>query len=82
VENEDIFGKFRRRNEPLSYYWKAVKSAMDSPILITNTLQNRFWPSSRFGPSIEDEFHDDNTIYEKYTEDAPFVGHRRNRLAP
>ena len=28
MANKDTSGEFRRRNEPLSYYWMAVRSAM------------------------------------------------------
>jgi hypothetical protein len=42
MANEDISGKFRRRNEPLSYYWRAVMSAMDAAISVQRTLQNGF----------------------------------------
>jgi hypothetical protein len=38
-ENEDIFGEFRRRNEPLSYYWRAIRSAMPSQISVTGTYR-------------------------------------------
>jgi hypothetical protein len=82
MANEDISGEFRRRNEPLSYYWRAVRSVMASDISVLETLHGRFWPSSRFGLDVEDEFMDDGTIREEYAEDAPFVGRRRDRLAP
>jgi hypothetical protein len=35
---------------------------MASKILVPQTLQNGFWPSSRFNPAIEDEFMDDGTL--------------------
>jgi hypothetical protein len=38
MANEDISGKFRRHNEPLSYYWRAVTSVMDAAILVPQTL--------------------------------------------
>jgi hypothetical protein len=82
MANEDIFGEFRRRNEPLSYYWRAVRSAMASDISVSETLRGGFWPSSRFGPDVEDEFMDDGTVREEYVEDAPFVGRRCIRPAP
>jgi hypothetical protein len=47
---------------------------MASDILVSETLCGGFWPSSRFGLDVEDEFMDDNTICEEYAEDAPFVG--------
>jgi hypothetical protein len=82
MANEDISGEFRRRNEPLSYYWRVVRSAMASDISVSETLRGGFWPSSRFGLDLEDEFMDDGTVREEYAEDAPFVGRRRDRPAP
>jgi hypothetical protein len=64
-EKNDIFGEFKRWKEPLSYYWRAVRSGMASQILVLQTLQNGFWPTSMFGPTIEDEFMDDNIICEE-----------------
>jgi hypothetical protein len=82
MANEDISGEFRRQNEPLSYYWRAVTSAMDAAISVPQTLQNGFWPSSRFAPTVEDEYMDDDTVREEYAEDALFVGRRRDRPPP
>jgi hypothetical protein len=82
MANEDISGEFRRRNEPLSYYWRMVRSAMASDISVSETLRGGFWPSSIFGLDLEDEFMDDGTVHEEYAEDAPFVGRRRDRPAP
>jgi hypothetical protein len=82
MANEDTSGEFRRRNEPLSYYWRAVKPAMASDISVSETLRGGFWPSSKFGLDVEDEFMDDSTVREEYAEDAPFVGRRRDRPAP
>jgi hypothetical protein len=75
MANKDTFGEFRRRNELLSYYWRAVRSAMALDISVSETLRGGFWPSSRFGLDVEDEFMDDGIIREEYAEDAPFVGH-------
>jgi hypothetical protein len=52
--NEDLSGEFQRRNEPLSYYWRAVKSALPLPLRVRDSLQSGFWPSSTFGPALED----------------------------
>jgi hypothetical protein len=82
MANEDISGEFRRWNEPLSYYWRAVRYVMASDISISETLRGEFWPSSRFGLDVEDEFMDDDTVHEEYVEDALFVGRRRDRPAP
>jgi hypothetical protein len=42
MANEDIFGEFKRQNEPLSYYWRAVTSTIHAAILAPQTLQNGF----------------------------------------
>jgi hypothetical protein len=65
MANEDISGEFRIRNEPLSYYWRAVRFAMASDIFVSETLRGGFWPSSRFGLDVEDEFMDDDTVHEE-----------------
>jgi hypothetical protein len=65
MANKDISGEFRRRNEPLSYYWRVVRSTMASDISISETLYGEFWPSSRFGLDVEDEFMDDGTVREE-----------------
>jgi hypothetical protein len=80
--NEDISGEFRRRNEPLSYYWRVVRSVVASDISVLKSLRGGFWPSSRFGSDVEDEFMDDGTVREEYAEDAPFVECRRDHSAP
>jgi hypothetical protein len=82
MANEDIFGEFRRWNEPLSYYWRAVRSLMASEISVSETLHGGFWSSSRFGLDVEDKFMDDGTVREEYAKDAPFVGRRHNRPGP
>ena len=79
---EDISDEFRSQNEPLSYYWRAVRSAMASNILVLETLYGGFWPSSRFSLDVKDEFINDGTVCEEYTEDAPFVGHICDCPAP
>jgi hypothetical protein len=82
MANEDISGEFRRRNELLSYYWRAVRSTMASDISVLETLHGGFWTSSRYGLDVEDEFMDDGTVREEYAEDAPFVGCRLDCPAP
>ena len=82
MANEDIFGEFRRQNEPLSYYWKVVRSAMALDISVSETLHSGFWPTSRFGLDVEDEFMDDGTVCEEYAKDAPFVGYSRDCPVP
>jgi hypothetical protein len=55
---------------------------MASDIAVSETLRGGFWPSSKFGLNVEDEFMDDGTVHEEYAEDASFVGRRRDRPAP
>jgi hypothetical protein len=55
MANEDISSEFRRQNEPLSYYWRAVMSAMDAAISVPQTLQNGFWPF-RVGRNVYDGY--------------------------
>ena len=57
-------------------------SAMDAALSILQTLQNRFWLSSKFTPIVEDEYMDDGTVYEEYAKDAPFVGQRHDCPPP
>jgi hypothetical protein len=54
---------------------------MASLISEMETLQDGFWPSSSFGPAIEDEFLDDGIIKEECLEDAPFAGCKRDHSA-
>jgi hypothetical protein len=51
-------------------------------ISVLETLRSGFWPSSRFGLNVEDEFMDDDIVREEYAEDAPFVGRRCDCPAP
>jgi hypothetical protein len=78
MANKGILEEFRRRNKPLSYYWRAVKFAMASSFPKMEILQDGFWPSSMFGLAIEDEFLDDGIVREEYAKDAPFVERRRH----
>ena len=80
--NEDISGEFRRQNKPLSYYWRAITSAIDATISVLRTLQNGFWLSSRFAPTVEDKYIDDDTVRKEYAKDALFVGHRHDHPPP
>ena len=38
MANEDISSEFRRQNEPLSYYWRAITSMMDAELSVPQTL--------------------------------------------
>ena len=55
---------------------------MDAAISVPRTLQNGFWPSSRFAPTIEDEYMDDGIVHEEYAKDALFVGRRHDCPLP
>ena len=43
---QDTTGEYRRRYEPLSYYWRAVKDSLNEPMVLPSTLQDGFWPTS------------------------------------
>ena len=58
MANEDLSGEFRRINEPLSYYWRGVRSALDKPLPTGGPLKNGFWPSTRYEEELEDQFLD------------------------
>jgi hypothetical protein len=82
LSSEDSTGKYRRCYEHLCYYWRAVKDAVVLSILPTLSLQDGFWPVSRYAPALEDQFIADGTVREEYDEDDHFVGQRCDRLAP
>ena len=54
MANDDFSGEFRRKNEPLSEYWRGVKIALDLPLPSVESLRGGFWPTSRFTPSEAD----------------------------
>lgn len=72
----------RRLHEPLSYYWRNVRDALDIPMDVPTTLQDGFWPSSRIAHGMEDEFAEEGLLREEYGEDDHFVGHKRDRPPP
>ena len=78
---EDCTGDYRRRYEPLSYYWRGVKVALDLPLQYNGVLRDGFWPTSRVAPSFEDEFIEIGDIREEFDEDDHFVGQARDRPA-
>jgi hypothetical protein len=82
MANEDLSGEFRRKNEHIMYYWRGVKAALDMPLGESRSLQDGFWPLSRYAPSIVDEFEIDGTLREEYAEDPPFIGQRRHCPPP
>ena len=81
MANDDFSGEFRRKNEPLSEYWRGVKAALDLPLPLVESLRGGFWPTSRFTPSEADQFHEDGTLREEFSRDVPHVGCRGDRLA-
>ena len=82
MANDDFSGEYRRKIEPVSYYWKGVRAALNEPVPQRHTLLNGFWPSSRIANEVEDQMENDGTLREEYAEDAPFVGRRRDRPRP
>ena len=81
MANDDFSGEFRRKNEPLSEYWRGVKAALDLPLPSVEFLRGGFWPTSRFTPSEVDRFHKDGTLREEFARDVPHVGRRGDRSA-
>ena len=59
-----------------------MRAALDAPLLVRDTLQCGFWPTSRITTEVEDQIKDDGTLCEEYAEDAPFVGRRCDRPHP
>ena len=78
MANDDFSGEFRRKNEPVSQYWRNVKAALDLPLPIEECLKDGFWPRSRFIPGAE-QFQEDGTLREEFARDAPHVGRRGDR---
>ena len=42
MANDDFFGKFRRKNEPHSEYWRDVKAALDLLLPLEESLRGGF----------------------------------------
>ena len=82
MANEDLSGEFRRKNELVKRYWEGVRRALNVPFVAYETLQDGFWPNSIHAINDDDQFMQDGTIREEFGEDAPFVGHRRDRPLP
>ena len=59
-----------------------MNAALVYPLGVTGTLENGFWPTSRFAPRFDDQFTTDGDIREEYEEDDHFVGQVRDRLQP
>ena len=81
MANDDFSGEFRKKNEPLSQYWRGVKATLDLSLSVEDFLKGNFWPTSRFTPSKADQFQEDGTLREEFGTDVPHVGRRRVRPA-
>ena len=81
MANDDFSREFRRKNEPLSEYWRGVKAALDHPLPSVESLRGRFSPTSRFTPSKADQFQEDGTLREEFARDVLHVGHKGDRPA-
>lgn len=79
---QDTTGEYRRRYEPLIYYWRAVKDSLNEPMVLPNTLQDGFWPTSQIDRIAEDHFTEGGVLREEFDEDDAFVGQVRDRPAP
>jgi hypothetical protein len=79
MANDDLSGEFRRKNGPISDYWKDVRIALDAPLQVRETILDGFWPASRITNDDADRRQSDGTICEGDAEDAPFVGRKRDR---
>jgi hypothetical protein len=47
MATEDILGKFRRKNEPLNYYWRVVESALALSLHVGDTLGPLYMSSKK-----------------------------------
>ena len=81
MANDDFSTEFKRKNEPLSQYWRGVKVALDLPLPSEESLIGGFWPTSRFIPSEADQFQKDGTLCEEFARGVPHVGRRGDRPA-
>ena len=78
LSQEDSTGEYCRRYEPLSYYWRGVRTTLDMPLEYNAVLKDGFWPMSRVGPSFEDQFMEAGDVREEYDENEHFVGQARD----
>ena len=78
MANDNLSGEFRRKIEPMKYYWRGVKTALDEPLPSEDRLKNGVWPMTRIASSEVDQFQADGTLREEFAHDAPHVGRRRN----
>ena len=82
MANEDDSGEFWQKNDLIKEYWRGVRTALDAPLQVQETLQDGFWPASRVTYDEVDRRQRDGTLCEEEAEDRPFVGRRRDRPPP
>ena len=80
MANDDFFGEFKRKNKPMSQYWRGVKATLDLLLPIEESLKEGFWPRSRFIPKV-DQFYENGTLREEFAIDLSHVGCREECLA-
>ena len=78
MANDNFSREFRRKNEPVSQYWRGVKAALDLLLPIEECLKDGFWPRTKFIPEAQ-QFQEDGTLCEEFARDAPHVGRRGDR---
>ena len=78
MANDDFSGEFKKKNKPMSQYWRDVKAALDLLLPIEESLKDNFWPKSNFIPKA-DRFQEDGTLCEEFAIDLPHVGRRGDR---
>ena len=62
MANDNLLGEFRRKIEPVRYYWRGMKTTLDEPLPSEDHLRNEFWPMTKIAPSEVDRFHADGTL--------------------
>ena len=76
MANDDLLEEFQRKIEPVKYYWRGMRIALDEPLPSEDRLRNGFWPMTRIALSEVDQFQVDGTLREEFARDAPHVGRR------
>jgi hypothetical protein len=79
MSNDEETGEFRRKNGHLEDYWKGVRTALDAPLQVRETLLDGFWPASRITHDQTIRMQRNGTLREEDAEDANFVGRKRDR---
>ena len=77
MANDEFSGEFRRKNKPVSQYWRGVKAALDLLLPIEESLKDNIWPKSRFILEV-DQFQEDGTLHEEFAIDAPHIRRRED----